>query len=157
MYPICHVPPSLCNDSEAKATLGGVYRFDADGDLYRYGQFKDAVTYAANQALSLANVGKTAFTNDISGGSSIGAIPAGVCQRVMTQDYFGYAKITGVVPLMKTTGADDIAVGENLFLSGDGTVDGSAATAITTTAIAVADAVDVDADNTVACHLINCL
>lgn len=157
MYPICHESPAECNDIAARATPGGVYRFDADGDLYRYGQFKDAVTYAANQALSLAAADRTAFTNDISGGSSIGAIPAGVCMRVMTQNYYGYAKITGTVTALKTTGADDIAVGENLFLSGDGTVDGSAATAITTTAIAVADTVDVDADNTVTAHLINCL
>lgn len=148
-FPICAVAPATANDASPTHTPGQVYSAGEAGVLYRYGQFKDAVTYAAKQACTLAAADKTAFTNDIAGGSSIGAIAAGVCLGVQTQNYYGFVQITGPCTGVKTTGADDIVIGENVFVSGDGTVDGSAATAVTTTALGVALADDDNALNTV--------
>ena len=123
------------------------------GKHYRYVQFKDAVTYAANQCVTWADATTlTTVTNDISGGSSIGSIPAGVVVGVPAQNGYGWIQTWGLNTAVVTSGADDIAVGENVFVhaSTDGAVDGSAATAVTTTALGVAVAADVDAANTVA-------
>ena len=131
----------------------GATRYDNTGKKYRYVQFKDAVTYAAGQCVTWADATSlTTVTNDISGGSSIGSIPAGVVLGVPTQNQYGWIQTRGFHATVKTSGADDIAVGENVFVhaSTDGTVDGSAASAVTTTALGVAVAADVDADNTVA-------
>lgn len=146
--------PTVVNDDVARATAGEnfVYFHPSYGRwVVRYGQFKDAVTYAAGQVCTIANVSGSAFTNDISGGSSVGAIVAGVALGVMTQNYYGFVLVEGYYPTIKTSGADDIAIGENLFVHGstDGTCDGGAANAWTTANFGVAVAADVDADNTV--------
>lgn len=141
------------NDASPRYRLGEVFQDPQTGYFYRYVQFKDAVTYAAGQVVSWAvSTGLTAVTNDCSGGSSIGAVPAGICQAVMTQNYYGFILVSGYYATIKTSGADDIAVGESLIMhaSTDGTCDGVAAGSTTTASFGVAVAVDVDADNTVA-------
>ena len=134
----------------------GETRYDNVGKKYRYVQFKDAVTYAAGQCVTWAvATSLTTVTNDISGGSSIGSIPAGVVLGVPTQNQYGWIQTRGLYTTVATSGADDIAVGENVFVHGstDGTVDGSAASAVTTTALGACVAADVDAANTVAVYI----
>lgn len=142
--------------STAEYALGET-RLDKTGNKYRYVEFKDSVTYAAGQCVTWADgTALTSVTNDISGGSSIGAIPAGVVVGVPTTTLkYGWILTRGFYATVKTSGADDIAVGENVFVhaSTDGTVDGSAASAVTTTALGIAVAADVDADNTVAVYV----
>ncbi len=143
------------------STIGPEYvlgetRETKDGKKYRYVQFKDAVTYAAGQCVTWADATTlTTVTNDISGGSSIGSIPAGVVVGVPAQNGYGWIQTRGLYTTVATSGADDIAVGENVFVHGstDGTVDGSAASAVTTTALGVCVAADVDAANTVAVYI----
>ena len=131
----------------------GETRETLDGKRYRYVQFKDAVTYVAGHCVTWADATSlTTVTNDISGGSSIGSIPAGVCVGVPAQNGYGWILVRGFHSAVVTSGADDIAVGENVFVhsSTDGAVDGTAASAVTTTALGIAVAADVDAANTVA-------
>jgi hypothetical protein len=148
--PSCHVDPTLCNDERAWATPGKLYVWK--GDLYVYAQAKDAVAYADGQSTTLAAADWTAVTNDRSGGSSIGAIPGGIARCVLTQNYYGYFLVRGYHATIKTSGADDIAIGESLIVhaSTDGTCDGVAAGSTTTGSFGVATVADVDADNTVA-------
>lgn len=141
------------NDAAARYIVGSLHMDLSTGYIYRYVQFKDAVTYAAGQVVTWATAtGLTAVTNDLSGGSSIGAIPAGICVRVMTTGYYGFILVSGFYATIKTSGADDIAVGESLIAhaSTDGACDGVAAGSTTTASFGVAVAVDVDANNTVA-------
>ena len=142
-----------CNEATASRTLGQLFTDEATGYVYRYVQFKDAVTYAAGQVVEWASAtGLTAVTNDRSGGSAVGNIPAGICLRVMTQNYYGFILVKGFYATIKTSGADDIAIGESLIShsSTDGTCDGVAAGSMTTASFGIALAADVDADNTVA-------
>ena len=150
-FPILALDPTTVNDASPTHTTGMVYQ-GLDKKLYRYGQFKDAVTYAAGQVCTIAAVDQTAFTNDISGGSSIGSIVAGICLAVMTQNYYGFVLCSGYYATIKTSGADDIAVGEALFVhsSTDGTCDGASASTFSTGNFGVASVADIDADNTVA-------
>ena len=142
-----------CNEATASRTLGQLYTDESTGYVYRYVQFKDAVTYAAGQVCTYAvATGLTAVTNDISGGSSIGSIVAGIALRAMTQNYYGFVLVKGFYGTVKTSGADDIAAGENLFVhaSTDGTCDGASASTFSSGNFGIAMAADVDADNTVA-------
>ncbi|MGB1224149.1 MAG: hypothetical protein ACPHCN_08410 [Mycobacterium sp.] len=125
-FPICHTDPLDANDASAKATPGMLYSFK--GDIYRYGQFKDAVTYVAGHVLTFAAADATAFTNDRSGGSSVGNAPAGVAVRVMTQDYYGYSLVNGYYSAVVTNGDDDIAAGVPLIVAtgADGACDSAA-------------------------------
>ena len=94
-----------CNEASASRTVGQLVVDESTGYTYRYVQFKDAVTYAAGQALTYAgatNLG--VVTNDISGGSSIGAVAAGICLRVMTQNYYGFILVKGFYSAVKTSG-----------------------------------------------------
>jgi hypothetical protein len=151
MSQFIHDSVTNANDAVARFNVGGLYP-SPEGRWYRYVQFKDAVTYAAGQVVTWAATDQSAVTNDISGGSSLGSIVAGICLRVMTQNYYGFILVSGSYATIKTSGADDIAVGESLIVhaSTDGTCDGVAANATTTASLGVALAVDVDADNTVA-------
>lgn len=110
--------PTVANDPVPVATLGGTYEYN--GNLYKYVQFKDAVTYAAGHAVAWANATGTAVTNDRSGGSALsGNIPAGIACRVMTQNYYGFIQVSGLATL---TGDGSIAAGESVVL--DVNVDG---------------------------------
>lgn len=150
MMQIGHDPATAIHTTP-EAQLGALYS-QPGGKIYRYVKFVDAVTYAAGQVCTWADATGTSVTNDISGGSSIGSIVAGVCQAVMTQNSYGYVQVSGYYPTIKTSGADDIAIGENLFVhaSTDGTCDGAAASTWSSGNFGVAVAADVDADNTVA-------
>ena len=142
---------ATANDSSARYRAGQLVIDPATGYFYRYVQFKDAVAYADGQSVTWATM-MTAVTNDRAGGSSIGVIPAGVCLRVMTQNYYGFILVRGYHATLATSGADDIVIGESLILHAttDGTCDGVAATATTTASFGFATAADVDAANTVA-------
>ena len=142
--------PSQYNTATADPTLvvGGLYEWVGDGYIYRYVQFKDAVTYAAGQSVEYAATTGLAVTNDRAGGSSVGRAAAGVCLGVMTQNYYGFILVQGTYNLA-TSGADDIAAGEILITHAttDGTVDG--VSTWTLGCIGVALAADVDAADTV--------
>ncbi len=142
--------PAQYNHATADPTLvvGGLYEWVANGFIYRYVQFKDAVTYAAGQSVEYAATTGLAVTNDRAGGSSVGRAAAGVVLGVMTQDSYGFILVQGVATLA-TSGADDIAAGETLITHAttDGTVDGVATW--TLGCIGVALAADVDAADTV--------
>lgn len=105
----------------------GETRFDRLGNKYRYVQFKDAVTYAAGQALEVANITWTAVTNDRSGGSAIGTQTSfgGVCLGVPTTAYYGWVQVGGVATVL---GDGSVAAGEAVVLhSVDGEADTMAA------------------------------
>ncbi len=150
--PLLWDDPTNINDVAPIGTVGGLYRDESGSKTYRYVQFKDAVTYAAGQVVLWANALGTAVTNDCAGGSSIGIIPAGICVRVMTTAYYGMILVRGIYATIKTSGADDIAIGESLIAHAttDGTCDGVAAGSTTTASFGVALTADIDADNTVA-------
>lgn len=78
-----------------------------NGKYYKFVQFKDAVTYVASPAMVVtwADTACTTVTNDRAGGSSIGQIPAGVVCAVMTQNYYGFIQVTGVVTVGPTDGS----------------------------------------------------
>lgn len=127
--------------------------YDAgNGKSYTFVKFLDAVTYAPGQVTTYGNAEGTSVTNDISGGSSIGSIFGGICLAIQTQNSWGWVQRKGYYATVKTSGADDIAIGENVFVHGstDGTCDGTAATAVTTTAIGIAVAADDNTADTVA-------
>lgn len=149
--------PTVANDTIPNATPGGLY-FYADPStgkmqIYRYVQFKDAVTYAAGQVLTFANVTGTAVTNDRSGGSSVSNRPAGICLMVNTQDEYGFILVQGYYSAVVTNGDDDIAAGDSLIVATgtDGACDSVAAATTTVHTLAFGHALeaDVDASNTV--------
>ena len=116
--------------------------------ILRYVQLKDAVTYAAGQVLTLAATGRTAVTNDVAGGSSLGLIFGGIALMVYTQNYYGFVLVDGYYPTIKDNGDDDIAAGDGLIVANSDGVCDSGTSA--TTHFGNASAADVDADNTVA-------
>lgn len=130
----------------------GERRSTLDGKVYKYVKFLDAVTYAAGQVVTRASADGTSVTNDLSGGSSLGVIPEGIVVGVPTQNQHGWVLRQGYYATIKTSGADDIAVGESLIAHGstDGTCDGVAAGSTTTASFGICVVADVDADNTVA-------
>jgi hypothetical protein len=135
------------NDSAARMAVGTLVE-DESGKVYRYVQFKDAVTYAAGQPVVWAAATPTAVTNDISGGSNVGALVAGIALGVMTQNYYGFVLGKGYYSAVVTNGDDDIAAGDFLILGGsDGTCNSGTVSAAD---FGYALAADVDASNTVA-------
>ena len=146
--------PSTFDDAAAASDLvvGGLYRWVANGFIYRYVQFKDAVTYAAGHSVEWAAVTGLAVTNDRADGSSVGRAAAGVAMRVHTADYYGFILVEGVATLV-TSGADDIAAGETVITHAttDGAVDGVATWTLGCVGVAVA--ADVDAADTVVAHV----
>lgn len=125
------------------------------GKRYRYCRFLDAVTYVAGHAVEWANVACTSVTNDRAGGSSLGRLPAGVAVAVVAQNGYGWVQTWGPCTGVATSGADDIAVGENVFphATTDGTVDGSVATTATVDKIGYALEADDNSANTVTLFL----
>lgn len=114
-------------DTESQHTLGETYTHQ--GKTYKYVKFLDAVTYVSGQLLEYANVACTSVTNDRSGGSSLGRVPAGVVWGAPTQNQHGWIQTKGPASGVLTSGADDIAVNEYIIphATTDGTVDGTAA------------------------------
>lgn len=121
--------PSTINveigSKDDKWTLGRLYTYQ--GDLWRCVKYLDGVTYKAGQALSWADATLAYVTNDRSGGSAIGTEtnPAGLCPRVMTQNYKGFMRVSG---LGLCEGDGSVAAGEAVVLhSADGQADTMAA------------------------------
>lgn len=137
--PVCHQDPAKANDSAARAELGKYYSWD--GDLYRYVQFKDAVTYADGQVVTWDNQDGFAVTNDISSMEATSVSAAGVCRNVMTAEYYGYILVRGYhgtvskKPGVDTWTADDLAIPSS---DTDGAVDLFAPN-VTTTAATTAE------------------
>ena len=131
----------------------GEMRETNTGKRYRYVQFKDAVTYTAGMCCTYADATSlTTVTNDISGGTSIGSVCAGVAVGVPAQNGYGWVQTYGLHTAVRTSGADDIAVGESVVVHGstDGTVDGASASTYATGELGVAVAADDNDANTVA-------
>ena len=129
----------------------GTMRETIAGKRYRYVKFLDAVTYVQYHVVTWANAACTSVTNDISGGSSLGAAVAGTVQgNVPAQNGFGWIQTWGP-GTAKTSGADDIAFGESLFVHGstDGTCDGASAATYVTGNLGYALTVDDNDANTV--------
>ena len=134
--------PATTNDASPRMAPGTLVFHE--GNWYRYVQFKDAIAYAANQAVGFsAGDGITAVTNDV---SEDNGVAAGVCLGVMTENYYGFIALTGVYT-MPTNGDDDIAAGDTVTLGGDGTV--NSATTATGANLGVAMADDDNGANTV--------
>lgn len=141
------------NDASPRYRLGELFVDPQTGYIYRYVQFKDAVTYAAGHVCTWATAtSQTAVTNDRAGGSSVGAIVAGICQAVMTQNYYGFILVSGFYATILTSGADDIVVEESLIAHAttDGACDGVAAGSTTTASFGVAASADDNSGNFVA-------
>ena len=116
--------PATANHSEPEFRLGEY--FAQEGKIYKYVQFKDAVTYAAGHVCTPANSDGTAVTNDRAGGSDIGENKfAGVALLAMTQNYYGFVQVGGVASVL---GDGSVAAGESVIPdSADGKADTMAA------------------------------
>ncbi len=149
--------PTLVNDASPVHPIGEVrkYKHPTYGWwTLRYVKFVNAIAYVAGHVCSPTVVTNHEITNDCTGGAAepIAVIFAGMALRVMTENYYGWALIYGYYPSIKTSGADDIAVGESLIMHAttNGTCDGVAANAMTTSSFGIAYAVDDNDLNTVA-------
>lgn len=121
-----------------------------DGKRYRYTQFKDAVTYVAGHVVCWKTAACVSVTNDIS--LAVGVCPAGVCVGVPAENGYGWVQTYGPHATIKTSGADDIVIGESLIVHAttDGCCDGVAAGSTTTASFGTCLTDDINADNTVA-------
>lgn len=107
----CHKDPLDCNEVSPQATPGGLYEWK--GALYRYVKFLDAVTYVVGHTLTMAATDGTSVTNDTSGGSSVAPLHGvGVCQDIMTENYYGYMMVRGTCNVVcdGSVAADDAVV-----------------------------------------------
>lgn len=124
------IRPPITNVDSTPIMAVGTVVWDpaAPNKAYKYVKFLDAVTYAAGQSVEYANLALTSVTNDRAGGSSLGRLPAGIATAVHTQNSYGFIQVAGVATDVKTSGADDIAVGEFVIThaTGDGQCDGEA-------------------------------
>lgn len=120
------VDPFTANDVSPKYTVGQVFEgTDSSGRYaaYKYVQFLDAVAYIRGHVCAWGNATGTAVTNDRSGGSNVGIRTAGICLRVMTQNYYGFVQVAGIGLCL---GDGSVAAGESVVL--DTGVDGGADT-----------------------------
>ena len=147
--------PFEVNDLVPRMSTGTIIEYKVSADLgpgkFKYVRFLDAVTYVQYHVVTWANAACTSVTNDISGGSSLGAAVAGTVQgNVPAQNGFGWIQTWGP-GTAKTSGADDIAFGESLFVHGstDGTCDGASAATYVTGNLGYALTVDDNDANTV--------
>ncbi len=101
-----------------------------------------------------ANAAVSSVTNDVAGGSSVGALTfAGVVIGTPTQNTWGWVQTAGYHAAVKTNGDDDIAANDTIIMvATDGVVDSVAGATRTGTlsVVGVAAAADVDAADTVA-------
>lgn len=121
------------------------------GSRFKYVQAKDAVAYVVGHSVEWADTACTTVTNDRAGGSSLGRLPAGIAKGAPAQNGYFWIQTWGPCSGCATSGADDIAVGENVFphATTDGTVDGSVATTATVDKIGYALDADDNSANTV--------
>ena len=152
------------NDEFAQATLGELVYDSKNRKGYMYVQFDNGAGNVASAANALA-YWKTAAsfiaTSDLTDApSATGAndanFVAGVFTGVVTDQYYTFIQVDGRVSALKTDAGDDIVFGDLLIAdpTTDGTVDSVAAgTASTHLIVGVANAADVDADDTVDCLL----
>lgn len=135
---------------------------DGLGNTYMYVQFKDAVTYAANQVLTWRSRSSVTVTNDISN-SLISYLMAGLALAAVPENYYGWMQTGGYnAAVKKDPNEDTWAAGD--AVTPDASVDGVASvlayagslagfkTVIGCGAVAVAASVDGSTD-TVACHV----
>lgn len=119
------VGPNLdrCTDA-AEFPLGSVVE-GINGKAYRYVQFVDAVTYAANKVCVLADadLDEWKVTIDVSGGSAMAGLhPVGVTISVPTENQYGWVQIAGVASVV--AGSAAIVAGD--YLMPDTSEDGDA-------------------------------
>ena len=152
-YPIYDSDPTSVNDPTMRLGAGDLFRFNHATYgrwILKYVQAKDAVTYAAGQVLTKANVKWTAVTNDIAGGSSIGKTFGGIALAAYTTGNWVFVLVDGYYPTVLTNGDDDIADGVQLI---SGTADGVCDSGTATHSFGHAIGADVDANNTVAAQI----
>ncbi len=129
----------------------GMYR-EEDGKGYRFGKVSDADVAVTNGSVVFSLAPATSMwtvTADIS--DSVANLVVGVAVATVANGSYGWFQTKGYHAVIKTSGADDIAVGESLIAVGDGTVDGIAnGTASTYRPVGQCVTADIDADNTVA-------
>ena len=119
MLPSCHQNPTAVNDASPVASLGHLYEYE--GRIYKYVKFEDAVTYAAGHCCVYGDTTGYAVTNDKDQGVATSA-GAGVCVRVMTQNYYGYLLVHGL--WADCLGDGSVAAGDSIFSSAtDGAFD----------------------------------
>lgn len=82
-----------------------------DGGIWRYVQFKDAVTYVAGHVCVAADSDGNTVTNDYSAAQDTTyPEPVGIVNGVPTEDYYGFVLIDGLYSAAtKTAGEDTIA------------------------------------------------
>jgi len=96
-----------------------------DGRIFRYVQFKDAVTYAAGQSVTWDDKNTWAVTNDESS-AEIDNILAGVVAGAPAEDEYGLIQTHGLYESAnKTPGDDTIAPGTIMIFDDATPTDGS--------------------------------
>lgn len=118
--------PIGVNDEEQRYEFGTLYYWN--GRLFRYAKFVDSVDYSDGHVVEWAAANFSAVTNDKSGGSSLGRLPAGVALNAVTSGNFGFFQVggLGVVRLYAydVDGTAQVAAGD--FLVSDSATDGMA-------------------------------
>lgn len=118
--------PTTVNDLSPRFVIGGLYKYHHPSygwGLYRYFQALDAVTYVQGHTLEHASATGLGVSNDRASGSSIGRVPAGVAQKVFTQNYYGFVQVSGIGATLLSS-AGNIAASKYLVSdTTDGLVD----------------------------------
>ena len=127
-YASCHMDPASVNDASPKATVGGLYGFESNGNpnstptgVYRYIQITDAASneyLVTNGAVlcpdNATGVANLAATGDRSGDVT-GQACCGVAVRSITNDYYGYILVKGRHQAILTDGS--VTLGDPLVVS----------------------------------------
>lgn len=123
MFQVMNEDPSLANDATAQVPLGTlrVYIDPTYGfQIHQYVQFVDAVAYTAGCPCSMsATDGGYVVTTDV---SEDNGVAAGIYNRVMTQNYYGWMLVYGKT-LVQFNNDDDAADGAVALVSADGVAD----------------------------------
>lgn len=104
MQPVLPVPLTSFS-STADCPVGTTYT-DGIGNTYQFVQFKDAVTYAANQVVTWRSRSAYSVTNDISN-SLIATLMAGLALGVATENYYGWIQTGGYNSAVKKDPNED--------------------------------------------------
>lgn len=106
------------------APLGQEFKM-GDGRVFRYVQFKDAVTYAAGQAVTWDDRNTWAVTNDESSAEDDNVL-AGIVAGAPSADEYGFVQTKGLYEdAAKTPGDDTIAPGTIMIFDDASPTDGS--------------------------------
>jgi hypothetical protein len=148
------------NSATALHTPGEVVEVVTSTGLKRY----KYVNYESGTGSIAAAAGNVAYfldgsdfdgytvTSDVS--DTVANMVAGVLQAAITDEYWGWVQTWGYYATVTTNGDDDIAVGQSIIGSGDGTVDSVAVgTAPTYRVVGWATNADTDADNDVPVYI----